>query len=71
MKQYFGNAVSLPSDLNYCPLSHESSPNDRIEWSEDEHVLGCQTWCSVFTYLFIFRSCIYESNFTNNRPTTP
>lgn len=70
MKQYFGDVVSLPSHLNYCPLSHESSPNDRIEGREDEHVLGARPSVQ-FSLLFLFRLCIYESNSTNHRPMSP
>lgn len=56
MKQYFGDVVSLPTHSNYCPLSHESSPNHRIQGSEDECVLGARPDVQ-FILLYIFRLC--------------
>lgn len=44
MKQYFGDVVSLPTHTNYCPPSHEGSPNDRIQGSGDEYVLGARVY---------------------------
>lgn len=42
MKQYFVDVVSLPTRSNYCPLSHDNSPNDRMQASGDEYVLGAR-----------------------------
>lgn len=59
MKQYFGGVVSLPTHSNYWPLSHESSPNDRIQGSGDEYVL-CARPGAQCILLYIFRLCICE-----------
>lgn len=58
MKQYFGDVVSLPTLSNCCPVSHESSPNDRMQWSGDEHVLGARPGVQyVLLYIFRLRVC--------------
>lgn len=59
MKQYFGDVVSLPTHSNYCPLSHEKSPNDRIQGSGDEYVLGARPGAR-YVLLFIFRLFIHD-----------
>lgn len=59
MKQYFGDVVSFPTHLNYCPLSHESSPNDRMQGSGDECVLGARPGVHYIQYCCICLNCVF------------
>lgn len=58
IKQYLGVVVSLPVQLNYRPLSHENSPNDRMQRGEVKYVL-------VFSYIILYCACVCEREQNN------
>lgn len=45
---------------NYCPLSHGNSPNDRMQGSGDEYVLGAKPGVHYIS-LYIFRLFVKEN----------
>lgn len=50
MKQYFRDVVSFPTLSNYCPLSHESGLNDRMQRHAGDYVLSTS---SVYAVVYI------------------